>query len=172
MSRQSEKQRIVYRHPLGRYEVIETTCVNIMGDTYRIREAVLTPGRDARGRLSDAVRKAPPIAQALPEEPVQKRRFQKIGSDEAKRIEQLWRQGFSVRQIADDCGRADSSIRAFLCMHGLRQPGVKVIWTKEDDETAIRLWKAGWSKTRIAEHIGCKMSTVAAHLRKMGKKTG
>lgn len=172
MSRQGETKRVVYRHPLGRYEVTETTGVNIMGDTYHIREAELTPEWDERGLLNDAVMIAPPIAQSLPEEPVQKRKFQKINADEAKRIERLWRQGFSIRQIADDCSRADSSINAFLCTHGLREPGSKVIWTEEDDATAKRLWEAGWSKTRIAEYIGCKTSTVAAHLRKMGKKTG
>ena len=80
MSRQSEKQRIVYRHPLGRYEVIEVTGVNIMGDTYRIREAELTPERDARGLLNDADKIAPPIL-AIPEDPPQKRTRKVIGTE-------------------------------------------------------------------------------------------
>lgn len=34
--------------------MIETVGVNFMGDTYSIREAVLTPKQDVRGLLSDA----------------------------------------------------------------------------------------------------------------------
>ena len=98
MSRQGETKRVVYRHPLGRYEVTETTGVNIMGDTYHIREAELTPEWDTRGLLTNADKIAPPIVQSLPEEPVQKRKFQKINADEAKRIERLWRQGFMRRE--------------------------------------------------------------------------
>ncbi len=45
---------MIYRHPKGRFEVIETVGVNFMGDTYSIREAVLTPERDARRLLTDA----------------------------------------------------------------------------------------------------------------------
>lgn len=51
-------KQVVYRHPLGRYEVTETTGVNIMGDTYHIREAELTPERDVRGLLTNADKRA------------------------------------------------------------------------------------------------------------------
>ena len=50
----SEQASVIYRHPKGRFEVIETVGVNFMGDTYSIREAVLTPERDARRLLTDA----------------------------------------------------------------------------------------------------------------------
>lgn len=45
---------MIYRHPQGRFEVIETTGRNVFGGTYSIREAVLTPERDVRGLLTDA----------------------------------------------------------------------------------------------------------------------
>ena len=52
--KRSEQASVIYRHPQGRFEVIETTGRNVFGGTYSIREAVLTPERDARGLLTDA----------------------------------------------------------------------------------------------------------------------
>lgn len=80
MSRLGEKKRVVYRHPLGRYEVTETTGVNIMGDTYHIREAELTPEWDTRGLLTNADKIAPPIL-AIPEDLPQKRTRKVIGTE-------------------------------------------------------------------------------------------
>lgn len=45
----NEKKRVVYRHPKGRFEVVEVSGRNMMGQAYRYREAHLTPARDSRG---------------------------------------------------------------------------------------------------------------------------
>lgn len=170
MSRQSEKQRIVYRHPLGRYEVIEVTGVNIMGDTYRIREAELTPERDVRGLVTNADKVVPAIIRSMPEEPVQKRRFQKINADEAKRIERLWRQGFSIRQIANELLRSDNTINDFLKRNGMRKPKDRALWTEKDTLHAKKLLAQGMTFRQIAVEMGRSMGTVYDNLRK--KKTG
>lgn len=43
--------RIAWRHPRGRFDVIEFQGTSPLGAPYRLREAVLTPERDARGIL-------------------------------------------------------------------------------------------------------------------------
>lgn len=43
------KSRVVYRHPNGRFDVIERCGIGVLGIPYRICEAVLTPERDKRG---------------------------------------------------------------------------------------------------------------------------
>lgn len=53
------RERIVYRHPKGRFEVVETIGTNMMGNTYRFREAVLTPEKDERGLLTNTAMPAP-----------------------------------------------------------------------------------------------------------------
>lgn len=171
MSRQGETKRVVYRHPLGRYEVTETTGVNIMGDTYHIREAELTPEWDARGLLNDADKIAPPIL-AIPEDPPQKRTRKVIGKEERKRICAMWRQGFTAREIAIKCDRADSTILGLLNDEGLREPKMRKPWEESDTAEAVRLWNDGWSMTRIAEKMGRKKSTVAHYLRLVAKETG
>ena len=42
------RERIVYRHPKGRFEVRESTGQGALGGTYCIREAFLTPEKDER----------------------------------------------------------------------------------------------------------------------------
>lgn len=46
-------ERVVYRHPMGRFEVVEREYRALGGNTYTVREAVLTPAKDARGFASD-----------------------------------------------------------------------------------------------------------------------
>ena len=43
------EQRIVYRHPRGRFDVIEFYGKSSFGTPFSIREAFLTPEMDARG---------------------------------------------------------------------------------------------------------------------------
>lgn len=43
------EQRIVYRHPRGRFDVIEFCGKSSFGTPFSIREAFLTPEMDARG---------------------------------------------------------------------------------------------------------------------------
>lgn len=47
------KETVVYRHPKGRFEVIEHTGRGMLGGTYRYRETFLTPEKDWRGVLND-----------------------------------------------------------------------------------------------------------------------
>ena len=166
------REKIVYRHPKGRFEVIERSGTDIFGNLYRIREAQLTPEKDARGRLTDADRKAPELHLDMPEEPPQKRIRKTINQKEGQRICTLWRQGFSTRQIAESCGRAESTINIYLTKKGLREPKDKHPWTEEESELALELWNAGWTLQKIADEMGRSKFTVSLHLRRIGKQTG
>ena len=54
MLRTAEKrQAVIYRHPRGRFEIVETSWVNADGSSVRIRETVMTPQRDKRGLCSN-----------------------------------------------------------------------------------------------------------------------
>lgn len=168
MSRQSEKQRIVYRHPLGRYEVIEVTGVNIMGDTYRIREAELTPERDVRGVLTNTDKVALP--QPLPDSIRSKRDVKRISDAERARICDMWRQGRSIRQIANELLRSDNTINDFLKRNGMRKPKDRALWTEKDTLHAKKLLAQRMTFRQIAVEMGRSMGTVYDNLRK--KKTG
>lgn len=48
------QSRVIWKHPRGRFVVIETSGVNAMGGSYAIREAVLTPENDRRGQINAA----------------------------------------------------------------------------------------------------------------------
>ena len=176
MSRLGEKKRIVYRHPLERYEVVETTGVNQMGEPYRFREAVLTPGRDARGRLTDADKVAPAWhkekAKALPDAPKEKRLRKPFTEDEKQRVRTMYRQGFSIQEIATDLNRNHSTIYTYLVKNGLHGNMEREEWTDQHDKIALALWNQGYSLRRIAEQMGKAKSTVGLHLRRIGKKTG
>ena len=41
-------KKTIFVHPNGYFEVVEISGVNLMGDTFRYREAFYTPNRDRR----------------------------------------------------------------------------------------------------------------------------
>ena len=49
------QSRVIWKHPRGRFVVIETSGVNAMGGSYAIREAVLTPEHDRRGQVRERI---------------------------------------------------------------------------------------------------------------------
>ena len=170
------RERIVYRHPKGRFEVVERSGTDIFGNPYRIREARLTPEKDERGRLTNADKLAvasqpSPEAETM-EEPTEPIRRLKLSTKEQQRICTMWRQGFSIVQIARDCGRAESTINNVLLKKGLREPQEQNRWTDQEKKDAAALWRKGWSQKRIAEELGRSRASVAWQLRRMAKQTG
>ena len=168
-------ERIVYRHPTGRFEVVERIGQSPLGGTYCIREAFLTPEKDERGRLTAADKLAaapqPPKAEAAEEPPEPIRRL-RLSTKEQQRICTMWRQGFGIVQIARDCGRAESTINNVLLKKGLREPQEQNRWTDQDKKDAAALWRKGWSQKRIAEELGRSRASVALQLRRLAKQTG
>ena len=106
---------MIYRHPQGRFEVIETVGVNFMGDTYSIREAVLTPKRDVRGLLSDADKY----------DPEQQIKRTPLSEEEKETICTLFQDDVSVAEIAGYIGRGEVIVRRVLDQRGLRKIAAK-----------------------------------------------
>lgn len=49
------QSRVIWRHPRGRFDVVETCGTSPLGPPYVIREAVFTPERDARGQIQEKI---------------------------------------------------------------------------------------------------------------------
>ena len=169
------RERIVYRHPKGRFEVVETIGTNMMGNTYRFREAVLTPEKDERGLLTNAAMPAP-VLWDRPEPQQDKLKTMRGGvrkklTDEEKTwIRRLFADGMNMKQIAKEIGRTDSVVRSYLTDEAkLRKPRPRRAWTDEDREEARRLYASGMTLHQVGEAMGRTFSAVK---HAMEKKTG
>ena len=164
-------ERIVYRHPKGRFEVHETVGHSALGGTYRIREAFLTPEKDERGRLTNADKLAE-VPDALPPEPPTVRTFNRMSQKEQQKICTMWRQGFSIAQIAQAIGRAKNTVNVYLVRKGLRERNERNLMTEEEINTAADLWRRGYTLRAIGEALGRSKNTVNAALKRLAKQTG
>lgn len=156
-------ERIVYRHPKGRFEVHETVGHSALGGTYRIREAFLTPEKDERGRLTNADKLA---------EPPTVRTFNRMSQKEQQKICTMWRQGFSIAQIAQAIGRAENTVNVYLLRKGLRERNDRNLMTEEEINTAADLWRRGYTLRAIGEALGRSKNTVNAALKRLAKQNG
>ena len=164
-------ERIVYRHPTGRFEVVERIGQSPLGGTYCIREAFLTPEKDERGRLTAAdMLAAAPVA--LPPEPPTVRTVNRMSQKEQQKICTMWRQGFSIAQIAQAIGRAENTVNVYLVRKGLRERNERNLMTEEEINTAADLWRRGYTLRAIGEALGRSKNTVNAALKRMAKQTG
>lgn len=162
MSRQGEKRRVVYRHPLGRYEVTETTGVNIMGDTYHIREAELTPERDARGLLTNADKRA--VGNYAT-------RNDPITEDEKKKICKMYVSGRTVVQVAGEFCRSYDAINNVLKEKDIRQSEKKGRkWTTTERQTVALMYMEHHDVADIAAAVGRSMSAVSNVLATMRRR--
>lgn len=165
---------VVYRHPKGRFEVRETVGKSALGGTYRIREAFLTPQKDARGTFSRKER--PPVIAAEPESRKGKPKDMRGGArkkltDEEKTwIRRLFADGMTMRQIAKEIGRTDTVVRSYLTDEAqLRKPRQQRAWTDEDREKARQLYASGMTLHQVGQAMGRTFSSVK---HAMEKKTG
>lgn len=110
--KRSEQASVIYRHPQGRFEVIETTGRNAFGGAYSIREAVLTPERDARGLLTDADKY---------DQNQQKVNRTPLSEEEKDTICALFQDDVPVAEIAGYIGRGEVIVRRVLDQRGLRK---------------------------------------------------
>lgn len=164
-------ERIVYRHPKGRFEVVERSGTDIFGNPYHIREARLTPEKDERGRLT-AADKLAEVPDALPPEPPTVRTFNRMSQKEQQKICTMWRQGFSIAQIAQAIGRAENIVNVYLVRKGLRERNERNLMTEEEINTAADLWRRGYTLRAIGEALGRSKNTVNSALKRLAKQTG
>lgn len=154
--------RIIYRHPKGRFDVVERRGRNIFGMEYRVREAVATPQRDKRGLLHTADADAPemqPVPQGM------KAHQQRVMTErDFEEIKMLFTHGKSIRAIAEETGFSRSWVRDKLTRAGVRKPKFHRLWTDEEVALAKQLRAQGWTAEQIGERIGRSKFAVAAAL--------
>ena len=163
--------RILYRHPKGRFEVHETVGHSALGGTYRIREAFLTPQKDARGTFS---RKAPQMT--ILEAPKAEKRggaARRFTETELQSMKQLFHKGKSVSEISKQLGRSESAVRRALTKAGLRVAVSRNGWSADDLELAQELRAKGMTCRAIGRELGRTEAAVASVLKyERKRKTG
>ena len=156
-------ERVVYRHPMGRFEVVEREYRALGGNTYTVRETVLTPEKDARGFASDY-------------EPVEQKVMPAVGKVRAARPQVtpdercewvlMHRNGAELRDIADAFGRNVDTVRSHLRHAGEITP-VRNYWKREEARRALALWRQGMSFKRIAAELGKTPMSVMKKIERM-----
>ena len=169
------RERIVYRHPKGRFEVIERSGTDIFGNLYHIREAQLTPEKDERGLLTNPAMPAP-VLWDRPEPQQDKPKTlrggvrKKLTDEEKTWIRRLFADGMTMKQIAKEIGRTDSVVRSYLTDEAkLRTPRGWRAWTDEEREEARWLYASGMTLHQVGKVMGRTFSAVK---HAMEKKTG
>lgn len=169
------RERIVYRHPKGRFEVIERSGKDIFGNLYRIREARLTPEKDERGLLTNPALPVP-VLRDRPEPQRDKPKTtrggvrKKLTDEEKTVIRRFFSNGMSMKQIARKISRADTVVRDYLTDEAkLRTPREWRAWTDEEREEARRLYASGMTLHHVGKVMGRTFSAVK---HAMEKKTG
>lgn len=102
-------ERVVYRHPMGRFEVVEREYRALGGNTYTVREAVLTPEKDARGFASDY---EPVEQKVMPAVGKVRAARPQVTPDERREWVLMHRNGAELRDIADAFGRNVDTVRS------------------------------------------------------------
>lgn len=174
-----KKETVIYRHPQGRYEVVEISGTDLFGGTYRYRETRRTPKRDARGLLRDEDLCAPAIRLTGAEQAEvgetarRKERIQYKGGARrpvtgAERAEicRLWGQGEPVRGIAEQTGRAAGTVRIILNAEGLRDRRKPPLWTREERRRMWDMLRRGCTTRQVAAALGRTENAIYCEMRK------
>ena len=142
------REKIVYRHPKGRFEVVERSGKDIFGNLYRIREARLTPEKDERGLLTNAALPVP-VLRDRPAEPQRDKPKttrggwrKKLTDEEKTWIRRLFENGMSMKQIAREISRSDTVVRDYLTDEAkLRTPRGWRAWTDDKSRSLCAIKK-------------------------------
>ncbi len=112
------QSRVIWRHPRGRFDVIETRGTSLLGPPYAIRETVFTPERDKRGI---ACKKAlPDPGFTVRKSTARKHSYKRIGPREAEMIADMYQNGCNYSRIARELGRDHTSISAFIRRNNIK----------------------------------------------------
>ena len=154
-------ERVVYRHPMGRFEVVEREYRALGGNTYTVREAVLTPEKDARGFASDYE-----PAEVMPTVGKVRAARPQVTPDERCEWVLMHRNGAELRDIADAFGRNMDTVRSHLRRAGEIAP-VRNYWKCGEGRRALALWRQGMSFKRIAAELGKTPMSVMKKIERM-----
>ena len=144
----------VYRHPMGRFEVRETTH-HAFGNTYVVREAFLTPDEDRR-RLPEAMR----IRQSAETEDKPKNHFVAVSDCEAEGFAELYRDNVTIDEIAHRFHRTQETVRSHLRRLGALKTRKAGFWKVTEIRKAKDMVKNGCSRSEIARRLGRTESSI------------
>lgn len=156
-------ERVVYRHPMGRFEVVEREYRALGGNTYTVRETVLTHEKDARGFASDY---EPVEQEVMPAVGKVRAARPQVTPDERREWVLMHRNGAELRDIADAFGRNAVTVRSHLRRAGEIAP-VRNYWKREKARRALALWRQGMSFKRIAAELGKTPMSVMKKIERM-----
>lgn len=146
--------KTVYRHPMGRFEVRETTH-HAFGNTYVVREAFLTPDKDRR-RLPEAMR----IRQSAETEDKPKTPFIAVTACEAEGFAELYRDNVTIEEIAHRFHRTQETVRSHLRRLGVIKTRKSGFWKIAEIREAKDMVKNGYSLSEIARKFNRTESSV------------
>ncbi|WP_370819464.1 hypothetical protein [Agathobaculum sp.] len=152
MKSQTKSRRTVFEHPTGRFEVLEISGVNLMGDTFCYHEAVFTPKRDKRG-----------IAHMPEEEAEQNAGFRhesgRMTEEIRERIRAMCREGLRTAVIVAETGFSAQTVRNIT--RDLREAKIVRKWTPSEKRRVMYMWRAGIGYAAIGKELGRNPRSVA-----------
>lgn len=142
----------MFEHPAGRFEVLEISGVNLMGDAFCYHEAVFTPKRDKRG-----------IAHMPKEEAEQNAGFRhesgRMTEEIRERIRAMCREGLRTAVIVAETGFSAQTVRNIT--RDLREAKIVRKWTPSEKRRVMYMWRAGIGYAAIGKELGRNPRSVA-----------
>lgn len=152
MKLRTSKKTTIFVHPKGYFEVVEISGVNLMGDTFRYREAFYTPNRDRRG-----------IAHMSEEEAEQNVGFRhesgRMTEETRERIRAMCREGLRTAVIVAETGFSAQTVRNIT--RDLREAKIVRKWTPSEKRRVMYMWRAGIGYAAIGKELGRNPRSVA-----------
>ena len=149
-------ERVIYRHPKGRFEVRETTC-RAFGNTYSVREAIMTPDEDRR-RMPEALRFSQGGTQ-IEDKPKAPPRIA-VSDREAEGFAEMYRDGAPLEEIARRFARTQDTVRSHLRRLGVIQKRKVGFWKIAEIKKAKALIAGGYSVAEVARRLDRTVGSV------------
>ena len=161
MQIQSETCEIVYRHPKGRFNVVERRGKGRLGGEYRIRETVYPRPKQPKSALKPRSRERAP-ALKLPTG----QKIKSVTERDKAQFAKLYKQGYSMMKIAKISGWSDMTVHKYLKLTGAIRK--KQAATERDKTQFVELYRQGYSIEKIAATSGWSPATVFKYLKQTG----
>lgn len=116
MPQAGTESRVIWRHPHGRFDVVEHCGTSPLGPPYRIREAVFTPERDERGQINEKIshRAFHCGTNKLLNPPKAHREYRPIREKEGVMIMDMYGAGWTITKIAQVLHRDRTKISEYI----------------------------------------------------------
>lgn len=164
-------KKTIFVHPNGYFEVVEISGVNLMGDTFRYREAFYTPNHDRRevAREEDLPTHFARMGH-LESGDCKPRKAYRLNAEEQEYICSMFQNGMSTAKIAQQMGCSVQTVRNVT--KDLREPKMVRMWSEVDKAKAREMWFDGCSFSQIGRALDRNPSSVRDMLQRELKLHG